>query len=307
MQPRRISALSGDAEPVFPLLWGSAYRRWSGRAGVCSSSKRSELSSPGPSPARGHAWCCQETAVTAARPGHTRVKLGGWGQPEGWWCRMWAQTDNGRMSNTTGKDAGVIFEGQYLDPCAWIGGWHLLCERWWWYHRRPNTSTLTPTRLSQERLAPTKDQRAVLALRSPLGCWHAPNYSWAKQQQQQHRPDTGSQQSTAQASCQQQPTVPRRQWRADEFKSAVNGHFVCFVNISPKMIKLLWVPFIFWQKSRLNKCKGRGVICITLKYFVKIKCVFKCCILNLNMNVTGGLSLLWNEWRKYWTRNHLIF
>ena len=33
------------------------------------------LSSPGPSPARGHAWCCQETAVTAARPGHYGVKL----------------------------------------------------------------------------------------------------------------------------------------------------------------------------------------------------------------------------------------
>ena len=35
------------------------------------------LSSPGPSPARGHAWCCQETAVTAARPGHIGVKLRG--------------------------------------------------------------------------------------------------------------------------------------------------------------------------------------------------------------------------------------
>ena len=48
-------------------------------------------------------------------------------------------------------------------------------------------------------------------------------------------PDTGSQQSTARATCQQQPTVPRPRWRADEFKCAVNGHFVCFVNISPGM------------------------------------------------------------------------
>ena len=269
MQPRRISALSGDAEPVFPLLWGSAYRRWSGRAGVCSSSKRSELSSPGPSPARGHAWCCQETAVTAARPGHTSVKLGlrtargEKGEEEdviGIRNRIhlydvkcehrliMADRATLQQLQHAGRDAGVIFEGLYLDPCAWIGGWHLLCERWWWYHRRPNTSNIDTDSAQPGETRTNKGPESSAALRSPLGCWHAPNYSWAKQQQQQHRPDTGSQQSTAQATCQQQPTVPRRQWRADEFKCAVNGHFVCFVNISPKMIKLLRDSFCILTK-----------------------------------------------------------
>ena len=111
--------------------------------------------------------------------------------------------------------------------------------------------TLTPTQLSQERDSHQQRTRELLC----CGCAPCSLLSahllapdtfliTAEPNNNSNSPDTGSQQSTARATRQQQPTVQGPRWRADEFKCAVNGHFVCFVNISPRMRFKIYLLFL---------------------------------------------------------------